>query len=93
MTLQDDRTDAQRRYSHTAIIAGQDTFLSGWGGAEGGLSYAGWACEDKDIEKVFEWVEARSDMRLVKEVDDDYRPAGAVHFHIYVVEAGHPALN
>lgn len=91
----DDRTEAQQK-THTWLVVGTDSFMSGWGGARGGLSYAAWACLPDDRDKVFNWVEGRSDMKRVREVseyDKKYYAPGAAHCHIYVVEAGHPALN
>lgn len=91
--LEDDRNEAEE-ISHCEIVLGRDTCLSGWGEAEGKTSFAGWACELKDIEQVKEWVESRTDMRSVKIVDGDYIPSGSKwHLHIYVVNEGHPALN
>ena len=40
MELNDDRTEAQKR-THTCLIAGTDSFLSGWGKAEGGKGEKG----------------------------------------------------
>ena len=83
MIVEDDRTPAQRQ-THTWIVVGTDKFLSGWGKAKDGASYAGWACEPKDRHDVLAWVEARSDMLRVREVTDPYRPRTAGHCHIYV---------
>lgn len=100
--IEDDRDDAERR-THRHLVAGRDSFLSGWGGAEGGASIAAWACEPGDADRVFRWVKGRSDMRRVKLLDERagfggfvlWRAhyAGLRHVHIYVVNAGHPALR
>ena len=92
MQIQDDRTPEQHE-THTCIILGRDTFLSGWGKASDGYSYAGWACEPKHMQSVWHWVKSRSDMRNVRRVDGDYRPQGRGHYHIYVVNDGHRALE
>ena len=92
MKLDDDRTGHQRT-THPVIIIGTDRILSGRGKAEGGTSYAGWACRYKDQYKVERWVRRRGDMKRVRIVGTEYKPAGVGHCHIYVVEAGHPALN
>ncbi len=77
--------------------------MSGWGGAAGGASVAGWACRDEDADRVFKWVKGHSDMRRVRLVRDRggldmWIPraaygASVVHFHIYAVRPGHPALG
>lgn len=91
--LKDDRTEAER-LTHTDVIIGRDTFLSGWGHAENKISFAGWACEPQYAQVVKAWVKSRSDMRNVKIVSSDYEPSGSNwHYHIYVVNEGHPSLN
>lgn len=92
MIIKDDRTDEQR-ITHNLLVIGTDRFLSGWGGAEGGLSYAAWACKEKDIEKVYEWVKQRKDMMRVRWAEGNYKPRGCIHLHIYVVNDNHPALG
>lgn len=88
MKRKDDRTPEQRQ-THTHLVVGTDPFMSGWGEAEYGVSYAAWACKDyNDAKKVQEWVERRSDMKRVRQVYDPpsapYRPSGRGHLHIYV---------
>ena len=94
MTFVDDRTGHQRK-THSVIILGTDSFLSGWGEAKGGSSYAGWACKPEDQYEVERWVRRRGDMKRVRVVESDYKPQGGKHghCHIYVVENGHPALS
>lgn len=96
MELVDDRTDEQKK-THYWLIIGTDRFMSGWGGAEGGASYAVWACRPEDRVKVENWVESRSDMMRVRSVSDwgaVYRPSRyCVHCHIYVVDEKHRALQ
>lgn len=58
-----------------------------------GTSYCGWACLDKDRGDVEAWVRSRSDALRVRVVGTNWRPKGRGHTHIYVVEAGHPALS
>lgn len=88
----DDRT-AEEKKTHNWIVAMTDTFLSGWGKAAGGVSYAGWACRYDDLDKVERWVESRSDAKRVRIVGSDWRPRGDGHTHIYVVNDGHSALQ
>jgi hypothetical protein len=90
----DDRTPEQKK-SHTWGVVGRDTFLSGWGEAKGGYSRATWACKWEDIDKVERWVRNRSDMIYVNVIrPDTYRPPrNTKHYHIYVVDEKHPALN
>lgn len=88
---QDDRTEAERE-THSVVISAIDSFMSGWGGAEGGKSVAAWACRMGDADRVFKWVKARSEMKHVRMSDHAFR-RGAVHTHIYCVRDGHPALD
>lgn len=92
MILEDDRT-AEQKASHTSIVIGTDSFLSGWGAAKGGASYAAWACKPEHFDRVRSWVESRKDMKRVRFTFGSYRPKGAGHCHIYVVNEGHPALG
>jgi hypothetical protein len=82
-----------RKKTHCIIIAGTDTFMSGWGQAEGGISYAGWACRPEERLRVLRWVKSRSDQKRVREVSGSWRPGGIGHTHIYVVEKDHNALK
>ena len=97
--FRDDRTDEQQ-HTHTALVVGRDTFMSGWGGAPR-RSYAAWACLPSDVDKVLAWVCSRSDMRNVRIVMGNtygWVPRGfdsdkGDHFHVYVVDyPEHPAL-
>lgn len=90
MVIQDDRTPEQRK-THRVIVVGTDSFMSGWGGAKNGASYAGWACESRLAENVLAHVSARSEMKRVRIVSGDYRPKRAycAHFHVYVVDESH----
>lgn len=93
MIIKDDRDEAQQA-SHTTLVVATDSFMSGWGGATGGKSYAAWACEPQHREQVFSWVRNRSDMKRARVVANDYRPGHQCkHYHIYVVTEGHPALQ
>jgi hypothetical protein len=92
--LEDDRTSAAK-HSHTILVGGIDSFLSGWGPCEGGKSYAFWACRPEDADRAALWVRARGDMRWVRMRQGDYRPSIGPrdHCHIYVVGENHPALR
>lgn len=97
METRDDRTKDQRQ-THTYLVMGRDQFMSGWGRARGGTSYAAWACASQaHADAVALWVLNRTDItdvRIVRDMPDDpIRPQGKGHFHIYVVDAGHPALR
>jgi hypothetical protein len=86
MERQDDRTPEQKQ-THTLLIVGTDKILSGWGKAEGGMSYAAWACTSEQERECFSWVESRFDMLRVRTVlARTYRPKGRGHLHIYVFE-------
>lgn len=87
----DDRTPEEKK-THTILITATDSCLSGWGDARGGLSKCAWAvAPDQSWERVFNWVKRRSDMRYVNMTTGKWYPK-ASHVHIYVVNAGHPAL-
>ena len=95
MIVEDDRTAAQKK-SHTWLVIGTDSFLSGRGCTTGGKSYAVWACKPINADQIFAWVNNRSDMTRVREHDETtstYWPRGSIHCHIYVVNETHPALN
>lgn len=84
MLIDDDRTEEQKE-THTWLIVATDRFLSGWGKASGGKSYAAWACIPGKSNDCFWWVSKRGDMSRVREVSaKDYRPKGLGHLHIYV---------
>lgn len=85
LVVQDDRTDDQI-VTHDRMVIALDTFMSGWGEAEGGLSYAAWAFIPDDEVACRQWVEGRGDMKNVEVVDTLYRPRSrrAKHLHIYV---------
>ena len=92
MNYKDDRT-AEQVKTHTILIAMTDRFLSGWGAAKGGKSYAAWACEPKHADKVFDWVSSRSDALRVRIVNNSWNPRGVGHVHIYIVTDKHPAIT
>tara|TARA_R100001530_G_scaffold46328_1_gene34819 strand:- start:122 stop:673 length:552 start_codon:yes stop_codon:yes gene_type:complete len=84
--FKDDRTEEQKK-THKLAIVGTDTFMSGWGLAEGGASYAGWAFEDGQYAEVLAMMNGRSDMQRVRLVSlDSYKPT-AKHTHIYVYKS------
>ena len=93
-TFVDDRTEEERK-THRIAYGGTDCFLSGWGHAEGGNSFAFWACRPEDRCEVKKWVRSRGDiMRLRQILPNEYRPGGnCVHCHIYAVRSGHAALG
>lgn len=82
----DDRTPAQQR-THTLAVVGTDSFMSGWGEAKGGLSYAAWACTPETVDEVEQRIKERAEMKRVRVVRlAGYRAKGAKHLHIYVVD-------
>jgi hypothetical protein len=86
--LKDDRTPEQVK-THALAWVGTDSFMSGWGEAEGGASYAGWAFKSGDMNDCQIMMERRSDMKRVRLVLlDGYRPQAA-HTHIYVYRDVH----
>lgn len=95
MKTEDNRTEEQKK-THTLAVVARDKFISGWGGASGGMSRCAWACEDREqLDALERWVRTRSEMIHVNLVDlSTYRaPRGTAHFHIYVADPQyHPAL-
>ena len=93
MTRIDDRTEAQKK-THTVLVAATDSFMSGWGHAQGGMSYCAWACKPEHRPYVEEWVRARGDMKRVRIVGGDWRPnrRAGDHTHIYVADDRHHAI-
>ena len=81
----DDRSEAQR-HSHKFIVWGRDRFMSGWGGARGGYSWAGWACRLEDLHVAESWVRNRSDMQYVRAGGDPPRGRNVAHVHVYVYD-------
>lgn len=96
MEFVDDRSEGQRE-THRWLVVGTDRFMSGWGKAAGGVSYAAWACESLEAaNQVESWVRGRSDMkrvRVVHEGERRWKPRGNGHAHVYVVVPGHPSLG
>jgi hypothetical protein len=83
MIMQDDRTIEQKE-SLPWLIVGTDKFMSGWGGAEGSVSYAAWACGDEHLRDCECMVESRKEMKRVRRIYGKYAPKGIGHCHIYV---------
>ena len=82
MIFQDDRTPEQKGW---LICLMTDRFMSGWGEARGGPSYAGWAFSDGELSRCESWVRHRGDAMRVRIVLGSYRPpTGPGHCHIYV---------
>ncbi len=94
MIRKDDRTPEQKK-THRWAVVGRDSFMSGWGHAEGGYSRAAWAVPSEvNLDRVENWVRNRDEMQYVNVVDlNVYRPKNTAHFHIYVVNSDHPAAT
>ena len=92
MIIEDDRTEKEKK-THCWIVAMTDSFMSGWGRAKNGTSYAGWACEGKHLDLVEKWVRNRSDAKRVRIVGSHWKPKGEGHTLIYVVNYKHPVVN
>jgi len=95
--IHDDRTPEQTE-THTTIIGGYDRFMSGWGRAEGGASYAFWSCKDQDAESVARWVRSRGDISRIRSfrcrgTHQAMRKIKFKQCHIYVIKEKHPALK
>jgi len=93
MIIKDRRNEAQLK-THRYLVIGTDRFLSGWGSARGGASYAAWACETLTEAKAkADEIRHRSDMKRVRIVHDSrgqargaFRPDSryCTHFSVYV---------
>ena len=89
-TIEDDRTDAERQ-TLTELIGGRDSFMSGWGKASGGGSFAFWACTPAQAADVRAWVVSRDEFTLV---EFERMSQQATHCHIYAVNTNdHAALS
>lgn len=97
-TMIDDRTAAEAE-TQTVMVLGLDKFMSGWGGAAGGNSYAAWACTREQASYVLDWVERRGDITRARIVNapklgnGPRMSASAAHVHIYATSDTHPALR
>jgi len=88
----DDRNTEQLK-THTILITATDKCLSNWGNVCPGASKCAWACKDWDTaDKMYNWVNNRSDMKYVNINTSKWYPK-ASHVHIYVVNDSHPALK
>jgi hypothetical protein len=68
MKIQDTRPPTTRR-ERFAVVA-RDAYMSGWGEAEGGASWAALACKSSDdAEKVARWLESREEMKDIQTVE------------------------
>jgi len=93
MTIRkDDRTKEQMK-THRWLVTATDKFMSGWGECQNGTSKCAWACKSEHLDKVFEWVSNRGEMKYVNVTDGSWYPKNAKHVHIYVVDDNHPSLN
>lgn len=88
MKIKDRRTDEQKK-TLTYLVVGTDSFMSGWGEARDGASYAAWACKPEHVDNVLDKVEARDDMKRVRVVTEPYSPQCA-HLSIYPIHDEHP---
>lgn len=94
-TIKDDRNEEQQTTHAWAVIA-RDKVMSFWGGASRGASRCAWACDSYDTaRKLMPWVKSRSEMANVSIVNlKSYKnPSKDGHFHIYLVQKNHPALE
>jgi len=84
MIFVDDRTPEMKDRPHMIVLA-TDKFMSGWGEAKGGPSFAGWAVTFDELADVCQVVRGRREMKNVRLVGANYRPPGGPgHCHIYV---------
>jgi len=85
MIIKDDRTEEQKQ-THKWLVIGTDSFMSGWGEAKAGASYAAWACLEKDLNRMEDRISGRKEMKRVRVIYGDYRPNPQLcaHLHIYV---------
>ncbi|MEE8465776.1 MAG: hypothetical protein V3S68_04810 [Dehalococcoidia bacterium] len=90
--IQDERSEDQK-LTHRLAVVGTDRFLSGWGKAEGGASYAAWSFTDGEEASCLAQISSRPDMMRVRVVTlAGYRAAGAKHLHIYIYRPRAPEV-
>lgn len=96
----EDRRNEEQQTTHTVLIVGTDPTLTEWGREAGrvgkhGRSLAAWACRPGDADMVTAWVKRRGDLKGVRRWNGTYAPglASGDHLSVYVVDAGHPALE
>ena len=92
MEFQDERTKEEMK-THCFLYGGTDKFMSGWGKASGGKSYAFWAFKPEDESKVLSWIHSRKEIIRQRHVVSSYKPKGKGHCHVYVIRGNHPALS
>ena len=94
MITQDARTEEQQQ-THTLAWVGTDPFMSGWGNAENGASFAGWACTLDDLNRCESWVRGRGDMQRVRLValDGYYPDCADCHIYVFDNQDAHRALR
>ena len=82
--INDTRTGAEKDLPF--LVVGTDRFMSGWGKASGGASYAAWACDYATLDRCEARILARGDMMRVRVVRAaTYRPGpNCAHLSIYV---------
>lgn len=72
------------------VVCGKDSFMSGWGGAKGGRSFAAWACHDDNVDEILAQAESRGDItyitakKMPANARDIRRLRGNDHLTIYV---------
>jgi hypothetical protein len=99
VTVNDERKPEKEYF----LIGGKDKFMSGWGGAKGGNSYAFWALDKKHrhalVNKLMTWVENRGDIIYIRYLYPNEKLklnklTNAAHVSIYEVNPEtHPAFD
>jgi hypothetical protein len=86
MVISDRRSDEQKK-THVYWIVARDNFMSGWGAASDGYSWAAWAHPTmREAVDNLDKIKGRPEMRYVRIVDGrKYRPSRTCsHLSIYV---------
>ena len=88
MAIRNDRRTPEQLKTHRWLVTATDRFMSGWGGAAGGLSKCAWACETQsEARECFDRIKARGDMKYVNCTNRPWYPRAA-HVSIYVNKEG-----
>lgn len=74
-------------------IGGVDPWMSGWGGAEGGRSFAIWSCRSGDADAVMAWVKSRGDIESPRVIPGTLTTKPNDHVHVYNVNNNHISLQ
>lgn len=90
--LTDRRSDEEKK-THTKLVGGYDTCLSGWGNEIGQPegSWAFWACTDEQVPTVLAWIKTRDEFRKIRLYTEAWAEKKSIdaRVSIYVITDDH----